>query len=339
MTQGLLDVVRPRRGWSAVRSLSTSMSMAGGDRRSRAAAAGSGPARSSRGCSRRAACGPGARTARLPSAQPATRLFSHVVEDAARRGRAAHVARRVLRDDERLVALRRRSSWSLAPMAADCAVPDDACPSASSRRRRARSRCARRPSSTPMPARAAGSYWTRTAGCWPPPTVTCPTPVDLRDLLREHGVRGVEDLRERQRVARQREDEDRRVGGVDLAVRRLERQVRRQLAARRGDGRLDVARGGVDVPVEIELQRDRRRPERARRGHLGQPGDASEAALERRRDRGGHRLRARARELRAHLDGREVDARQRRDRQAACTPGSRRAAAPRRAARSRRAAG
>ena len=46
----------------------------------------------------------------------------------------------------------------------------------------------------------ATSTCTRTAGCWPPPTKTCPTPVDLRDLLREDAVGGVEDLRERQRV-------------------------------------------------------------------------------------------------------------------------------------------
>ena len=27
-----------------------------------------------------------------------------------------------------------------------------------------------------MPASASASTWTRTAGCWPPPTNTCPTP-------------------------------------------------------------------------------------------------------------------------------------------------------------------
>ena len=61
----------------------------------------------------------------------------------------------------------------------------------------------------------------------------------------------------RQRVGGEREDHDRRVGRIDLAVGRVARQVRRQLAARRVDRRLHVARGAVDVAVEVELQRDR----------------------------------------------------------------------------------
>ena len=79
---------------------------------------------------------------------------------------------------------------------------------------------------------------------------------DLRDLLREDGVGGVEDLRQRQRLRREREDQDRRVGRVDLAVVGARRQVRRQLAAGGVDRGLHVARGRVDVAVEIELQRD-----------------------------------------------------------------------------------
>ena len=79
-----------------------------------------------------------------------------------------------------------------------------------------------------------------------------------------------------------------RVGGVGLAVAGILRQVRRQLAARGVDGGLHVARGGIDVAIEIELESDRGRAERAGRGHLVDAGDASELALERRGNGGGH---------------------------------------------------
>src|SRR5438045_5944196 len=46
---------------------------------------------------------------------------------------------------------------------------------------------------------------------------------------------------------------------------------------------LHVARGAVDVAVEVELQRDARAAESARRGHLGHAGDGAERAFERTR--------------------------------------------------------
>ncbi len=51
--------------------------------------------------------------------------------------------------------------------------------------------------------------------------------------------------------------------GLTFAVRRVVRKVGRELAAGGVDRRLDVAGGGVDVPVEVELERDVRRAERA----------------------------------------------------------------------------
>ena len=125
---------------------------------------------------------------------------------------------------------------------------------------------------------------------------------------------------ERQRVAGERQDHDRRVGRVDLAVGGARRQVGGQLAAGGVDRRLHVARRAIDVAIEVELQRDRRGAERARRRDLGDPGDAAEAPLERRRHRRRHRLGARAGQRRVHLNGRKVDARQRRDRQLANRP-------------------
>ena len=77
--------------------------------------------------------------------------------------------------------------------------------------------------------------------------------VDLRDLLGQHAVGGVEHLRERQRPRLQRQDQDRRVGRVDLAVVRQARQVGGQLATGGVDGGLDVTRRRHHVAVEVEL--------------------------------------------------------------------------------------
>ena len=66
-------------------------------------------------------------------------------------------------------------------------------------------------------------------------------------------------------VGGQRQDQDRRIGWVDLAIGRIAGQVGRQLAAGGVDGGLHVAGGGVDIAVQIELQRDRGRAQRAGR--------------------------------------------------------------------------
>ena len=61
------------------------------------------------------------------------------------------------------------------------------------------------------------------------------------------------------RLRGQRQDQDRRVGRIDLAVGRVAAAGGRQVGARGVDRRLHVARGAVDVAVEVELQRDARR--------------------------------------------------------------------------------
>ena len=166
----------------------------------------------------------------------------------------------------------------------------------------------------PMPASVLGSTSTRTAGCCPPPTKTCPTPCTCEIFCARRLLAASED-----RCARGSTllvNAMMRMGASDgfhLAVRGLDRQVGRELAARRRDRGLDVPRGRVDVPVQIELEGDRHGAEGAHRRHLGEPRDAPEPTLERRRHGGRHRLGARAREARAHLDGREIDAGERRD--------------------------
>ncbi len=139
--------------------------------------------------------------------------------------------------------------------------------------------------------------------------------LDLRDLLLQHRGRDVVDDALVHHVRDQGEQQDRRVRGVDLAVAGIRGKVRGQLPPRGVDRGLHVARRGVDVSAEVELEHDLRLAERARRGHLGDPGDPAELALERCRDRGRHRLGARARQVRRDLDRRELDLRQRRHRQ------------------------
>ena len=119
----------------------------------------------------------------------------------------------------------------------------------------------------------------------------------------------------RQRVGRDRVDQDRALGRVGLLVGRRVRQVLRQQAARRVDGGLHVAGGAVDVAAEIELQRDAGGAKPAGRGHLGEAGDGGELLLERGRDRRRHGVGARARQLRRDADGGKVDGRQRGHRQ------------------------
>ena len=138
---------------------------------------------------------------------------------------------------------------------------------------------------------------------------------DLRQGLRHDRRRRVVHLPLRQHGRGEREDHDGRVGGVDLAIVRIRGQVRRQIPAGRIDGRLDVARGRVDVPIQIELQGDVRGSQRARRGHLRHGRDPSKLPLERRGDRRRHRFRAGAWQRRRHRNRREVHLRQRRYRQ------------------------
>src|ERR1035437_5466773 len=112
--------------------------------------------------------------------------------------------------------------------------------------------------------------------------------------------------------SRPRPVRERGVGGIHLPVTGIVREVRGELAARRVDRGLDVPPGGVDVPRQVELERDRRRAEGALRRHLRDPRDPPELPLERRRDRRGHRLGALTGQVRRNRDRRELHLRERR---------------------------
>src|SRR6185312_16809504 len=112
-------------------------------------------------------------------------------------------------------------------------------------------------------------------------------------------------LRQRHRGRRQREEQDRRVGGIRLVVRRR-LHAGRELPQRLRDRGLHVGGGGVDVAGEGERQRDVRAAQRTRRRHRVDARNRRELLLERGRDRRRHRLRARAGQTGGNGDRRVV---------------------------------
>ena len=70
---------------------------------------------------------------------------------------------------------------------------------------------------------------------------------NLADALEQDVLGEIVHLRERQSVGCERENEDRRIGRVHLAVGRRRRKIGRKLACRRIDRRLNILRRPVDV--------------------------------------------------------------------------------------------
>src|ERR1039457_3628008 len=116
--------------------------------------------------------------------------------------------------------------------------------------------------SRPMPYlfSAVGFSSTRTAGREPPPTVTCPTPVNWASFCAMI-VDAASYIWPLVRTA------EVRASRIHFPVRGLVGKIGWQVAAGGVDGGLHVARGRVDVPIQSELQRDAGGSERARRSH------------------------------------------------------------------------
>ena len=146
--------------------------------------------------------------------------------------------------------------------------------------------------------------------------------VDFGQFRLQQRVGGVADLVDRQGVGGQRQRQDRRVGRVHLGVDRRVGKVGRQRTRGGVDRGLHVLRGGIHAAVEVELQRDLAGALGALRGHRDQTRDLAELALQRGGDQGLHGFRAGAGKLGGHLDGGEVDLRQRGDRQRAVAQGA-----------------
>ncbi len=140
---------------------------------------------------------------------------------------------------------------------------------------------------------------------------------DLRNLLADHGLGVFVHDRKRQRVRHQRQEQNRGIRRVHLAETRRRGHFRRQVALRHRKRGLYVERRGVDVAVEVELNRDLGRSRHARRGHRGDAGDRRKLPLDRGRHRRGDDLGVRTRKRGRDVDRREVYTRQCRDRQQA----------------------
>ena len=91
----------------------------------------------------------------------------------------------------------------------------------------------------------------------------------LRKFLRQNRRGGIVHLAFAEHVGGERKDENRRIGRIHFAVGRVIGKIGRQVAAGGVDGGLNVARRSVDVPVQIELQRNAGGSEATRRGHFG----------------------------------------------------------------------
>ena len=115
----------------------------------------------------------------------------------------------------------------------------------------------------------------------------------------------------------ERQEQHRLLGRIDLLIRRRPRHVGGQTPAGLGDGRLNILRGGVDVAASVNCTVICVVPCEFVELMLCMP-----AMVENWRSSGvatddGHGLRTGARQRGGHLDGRVVDAGQRRHRQRA----------------------
>src|SRR5262249_16580380 len=101
--------------------------------------------------------------------------------------------------------------------------------------------------------------------------------------------------------------QNRRIRGIDLGVDRRRRQIRWQQVAGCVDRRLYLLLGDVERNGEIELEGDDGCAGGADGIHLVQIRNLAELDLQRRRNRGGHHVRACSRIERLNLKGRIVD--------------------------------
>ena len=140
-------------------------------------------------------------------------------------------------------------------------------------------------------------------------------PRNLRQGLTDGDVAIFVDGRQRQRRRAEHDKQDREVRRIHLAETRRSRHLDRQPALRDGQRSLDVERRGVDLAIEIELDRDDAGTLRRVRRHRRDSGDGRELPLDDAGDRCRHGIRAGARQGRGHRDGRKINPRQRRNRQ------------------------
>ncbi len=162
---------------------------------------------------------------------------------------------------------------------------------------------------------------------------------NLRHFLRQPDVHKVLDLGQRQGLRGDGEDQDRRVGGIDLGVDRRRRQAGGQQAGRGVDRRLHLLLRDVELISRPNCSVDHRSAGRTDRTHLVQARHLAELPLQRRGHRRRHHLRTGAGIEGRNLDGGIIDLRQGRNRQEAIGDDARPAEAPPSAGSWRRDAG
>ena len=135
---------------------------------------------------------------------------------------------------------------------------------------------------------------------------------NLRQLLLDDVAGLVVDLPGRQGLGGHGQDQDGKVGRIELAVGGVGAQPPRQVGARGIDRGLHVTGGAVDVAVDVELQHDLGGIDVAARRHLGDAGNGAQMPLQRRRHAGRHGFGRSAGLGGADRDGGNVDIGQRR---------------------------
>jgi hypothetical protein len=112
----------------------------------------------------------------------------------------------------------------------------------------------------------------------------------LRDLLGDEIARVIVDDDEGQRVRSRSKNHDRRIGRIDLFIARRDRQLLWQRPAGDRDRGLHILARRIDIPIELELDRDCRGVQCTYRSQLSDTGDLAKLPFERRGDRCRHRL-------------------------------------------------
>ena len=139
------------------------------------------------------------------------------------------------------------------------------------------------------------------------PDIDLPDALDLRERLLKDVRSDIVELTLRAIGRGQRQNHDRRIGRIALAIARIGAQRCRKIRTRGIDGGLHVARRAVDIAVEPELQHDTRRPLRGGGRHFGDIGDLAQMLFQRPRHIGRHRIRASPGHAGRNRDGRGVD--------------------------------
>ena len=147
------------------------------------------------------------------------------------------------------------------------------------------------------------------------PNAHLPDALNLGKTLLHDGGGGVVQRSAVVHIGRKRQNHDRRIRRVDLAISGIAGEIRGQVTARGIDRGLDVARGSINVAVQIKLQRDAGGAEITGRRHFRDAGNSPELALQGSGDGGGHDLGTGSRQTGANRNRGEIDLRKRRDRQ------------------------